>query len=41
MVERCFNRYKQWRGIAARFDKKAVNYCGGVVLASVILWLKS
>ena len=41
VVERCFNKLKQWRGIATRYDKKAVNYRGGVVLASVILWLKS
>jgi transposase len=41
VVERCFNRLKQWRGVATRYDKKAVNYRGGVVLASVIIWLKS
>lgn len=41
VVERCINRYKQWRGIATRYDKKAVNYRGGLVLASVILWLKA
>ncbi len=41
VVERCFNRFKQWRGIATRYDKKAVNYRAGIVLASVILWLKT
>jgi transposase len=41
VVERCFNRFKQWRGIATRYDKKAVNYRGGIVLASVILWLRT
>ena len=41
VVERCFNRFKQWRGIATRSDKKAVNYRGGIVLASVILWLRT
>jgi transposase len=41
VVERCFNRYKQWRAIATRYDKNAVNYRGGVVLASIILWLKA
>jgi len=41
VVERCFNRLKQWRGIATRYDKKAVNYRGGIVLASIILWLRT
>ena len=41
VVDRCFSRHKQWRGIATRYDKKPVNYRGGVILASVILWLKS
>ena len=37
-VERCFNRLKQWRGVAMRSDKHAHNYEGGLLLASVILW---
>ena len=41
VVERCFAELKQWRGIASRYDKLAVNYGGGVVLASLTLWLKS
>jgi transposase len=41
VVERCFNRFKQWRGTATRYDKKAVNYRAGIVVASVILWLKT
>lgn len=41
VVERCFNRFKQWRGIATRYDKKALNYRAGIVLASAILWLKT
>jgi transposase len=41
VVERCFNRLKQWRGIATRYDKKALNYRAGIVLASIILWLKT
>lgn len=40
VVERCFNRFKQWRAIATRYDNKALNYRAGIVLASVILWLK-
>jgi transposase len=35
-VERCFNRLKQWRGIATRYDKYAITYLGGVTLAMII-----
>jgi transposase len=41
VVERGFNRLKQGRGIATRYDKKATNYRAGIVLASAILWLKT
>jgi transposase len=37
-VERCFNRLKQWRGLAMRSDKHAHNYEGGLLLASALLW---
>ncbi len=40
MVERCFARLKQFRAIATRFDKPADRYRAGVVLASLILWLR-
>ncbi len=36
-VERSFNRIKQWRGLATRYDKYAVTYLGGVLLAMLIL----
>ena len=36
-VERGFNRLKQWRGIATRYDKYAVTYLGGVILAATII----
>jgi transposase len=39
VVERCVNRLKQWRGIATRFDKRAVNYRAAVVIVSLLLWL--
>ena len=40
VVERCFNRLKQWRAIASRYDKTARNYRSGLVLAAIILfWL--
>ncbi|MFT4234210.1 MAG: IS5 family transposase, partial [Microbacterium sp.] len=34
VVERCFNRLKQWRGIAMRSDKLARNYRAGICLAA-------
>jgi transposase len=40
VVERCFNRLKQFRAIATRFDKLADRYQSGLHLASLILWLR-
>ena len=40
VVERAFNRLKQWRGLATRYDKHALVYRGGVVLGAIVLWLK-
>ncbi len=40
VVERAFNRLKQWRGLATRYDKHALTYRGGMVLASILLWLQ-
>ena len=34
-----FNRMKNWRGLASRYDKHALVYRGGVVLAAVLDWL--
>ena len=39
VVERFFNRIKHWRGIASRFDKYAVVYRGGIILAAIVDWL--
>ena len=39
VVERCFNRLKQWRGIAMRSDKYARNYHAGLRLAATRHWL--
>lgn len=41
VVERCFNRLKQWRGIAMRSDKLARNYRAGVALASILIWINT
>ncbi len=39
VVERFFNRMKNWRGLASRYDKHALIYRGGVVLAAILDWL--
>lgn len=39
LVERFFNKLKQYRGIATRFDKLASTFLAGVQLVCVILWL--
>ena len=41
VVERCVNRLKQWRGIATRYEKRAVNYRAMVVIASLMIWVPS
>ena len=41
VVERCFNKLKQWRGIAMRSDKTARNYHAGLCLAATLHWLTS
>lgn len=40
VVERSFNALKQWRGLATRYDKLAVIYRGGAVLAAILAWLR-
>ena len=39
VVERAFNHIKNWRGLATRYDKHALIYRGGTVLAAILLWL--
>ena len=41
VVERCVNRLKQWRGIATRYEKRAVNYRAMVVIAALMVWQAS
>ncbi len=41
VVERTFNQLKNWRGLATRYDKYAITYRGGIVLASIVLWLRA
>jgi putative transposase len=35
-IERGFGRLKQWRGIASRYDKYALVFLGGVLLAAIL-----
>ncbi len=41
VVERCFNRLKQWRGIAMRTDKLARNYRAAICLSATLIWIKT
>jgi transposase len=38
-IERCFNKLKQWRGIATRYDKTATYYRGAIQLCTLLIWL--
>ncbi|MGO4566901.1 transposase [Rhizobium sp. 2YAF20] len=38
-IERMFNRIKQFRRIATRFNKTAISYMGFLAIAAVKLWL--
>ena len=40
LVERFFNKIKQWRRVATRYDKLAANYLAFIQLASIRLWLR-
>ncbi len=39
VVERCFNRLKQWRGLATRYDKTRESLQAAVTIASILLWI--
>ena len=39
VVERSFNLLKQWRALATRYDKLAIVYRAGAVLAAILTWL--
>lgn len=40
-MEQCFNRLKQWRGIAMRTDKLASHYHAAICLVSTLIWIKT
>lgn len=39
VVERCFNRFKQWRDLATRHEKRASLYRASLVLIAAVIWL--
>lgn len=41
LVERFFNKLKQFRKIATRYEKTARNYLSAVLIASSRLWLRA
>lgn len=40
LVECCFSRLKQFRGVATRYEKTARNYLAVVTIAAIVLWLR-
>jgi transposase len=40
VVERCFNRLKQFRALATRYTKRAAYYRSELTLAAIVLWLR-
>ena len=41
LVERFFNKIKQCRRIATRYDKRAANYLAFIKLAAIRIWLRA
>ena len=39
LIENFFCKLKQFRAIATRYDKRAINFLGGVYAASILIWL--
>ncbi|WP_433191498.1 transposase [Actinoallomurus sp. CA-150999] len=39
-VERCFNKLRQFRAVAMRFDKRVRIYQGTIDVASIRIWLR-
>jgi transposase len=40
LIERCFNKLKQFRHIATRYDRNPLNYLAMAKIASIRLWLR-
>jgi transposase len=41
LVDRFFNKIKQYRRVATRYDKLAANYLAFIKLASIRIWLRA
>jgi transposase len=41
VVERCFNRLKQFRDLATRYAKRAAYYRSEIIIAATVLWLRA
>jgi transposase len=41
LIERFFNKIKQYRRVATRYDKLAADYLAFVKLASIRIWLRA
>lgn len=39
LIENFFNRLKQYRAIATRYDQTALNFLGAIHLAAAVIWL--
>ncbi|NYF56478.1 transposase [Micromonospora purpureochromogenes] len=39
VVGRCFNRLKQCRSVATRYDKTATSYQATITIAALLQWL--
>lgn len=39
LIERLFNKLKNWRRVATRYDKRKESYLGFVAIAAVKLWI--
>lgn len=40
LVECCFGKLKQFRRVAARYEKTARNYLGVITIAAIALWIR-
>lgn len=38
LIERAFCRLKDWRRIAIRYDKLAINFASAVAIAALVIW---
>jgi transposase len=41
VVERCFNRLKQFRDLATRYAQRAAYYRAQITIAAIVLWLRT